>query len=68
MRFNTPVSEMYMFRNQNSGPYVYSKLDDQTGLDIFQCNTDWAVASSIDRNIGYDEATNVNYNLANFAT
>lgn len=66
MKFNLPVSEMYQFRNQDSGPYVYSKLEDQTALDIFQCNSDWATSSSIDKAIGYDELTNPTYNPGNF--
>lgn len=66
MRFNTPIAEMYKFRNLLSGPYVNSIIEDQTTLDIFQCSSNWATSSTLDRYIEYDEGTSKTFNPVNF--
>jgi hypothetical protein len=73
MTFNMPISDMYKFRKQDAGPYVNSVLEDQTSLDIYQCNAQWAGGSSIDKNIAYDEAISnlagpVDFSVANWDT
>eukprot|EP00347_Sterkiella_histriomuscorum_P020938 403335876 len=68
MRFNLPISDMYQFRKQTQGPYVNSKLEDQTSVDISQCNYIWASSGTIDENVYYDEATSATWSQTNFNT